>query len=51
MEFFRFDRSMNNQRLHRTNSFIRDRKERAGLSLKKQEVIYLKAFAKNQQNI
>jgi len=42
---------MNNQRLHRTNSFIRDRKERAGLSLKKQEVIYLKAIPENQQDV
>jgi len=38
--FFRFDRSINNQRLHRANSFIRARKERAGLSFINQDVIY-----------
>ncbi len=27
-EFFRFNSSMNNQRLHHTNSYIRVRKER-----------------------
>jgi hypothetical protein len=30
---------MNNQRLHRTNSFIRNRKERAGLTFIKKNVI------------
>jgi hypothetical protein len=34
-----FDRSMNNQRLHRANSFIRARKERAGIAFIKQVVI------------
>jgi len=37
MEFLQFIRFMNNQRLHRANSFIRARKERAGLSLIKQD--------------
>jgi len=32
---------MNNRRLHRANSFIRVRKERAGYLLKKQHVIKL----------
>ena len=34
-------RSMNHQRLHRANSFIRIHKERAGNLLKKQKVINL----------
>ncbi len=42
---FRHHRSMNNRRLHRANSFIRARKERAGNLLKKELVTKLQRCA------
>ena len=42
--FCQLHRSMNNRRLHRANSFIRARKERAGNLLKKQPVIKFKQY-------
>ncbi len=49
--FFRHHRSMNNRRLHRANSFIRARKERAGNLFKKQHVTKLQRYANKPDRV